>query len=368
MRIIYFCTCPGPGKHAGGVKVIYDHVRALVKLGVPAYVMHERNGYRYPWAGFSVPTIADSELRSTDHVIVPEIKSALIAPRLIAAGLQYSIFVQNGYYLSLRDRQFADSDVDFAYAQATFILSISDDTSDLIRLHYPQLAYRVVRMTTTLDAGLFHADGNKEKVISYMPRKNGAHAAAVLFALRRQLPSGWLLQSIDGLPVVDVAAILRRSRLFLSFSAMEGLGLPPIEAALCGNYVIGYHGGGGRDYWIAPNFEEVDVGDVTSFVRKIVAVVKKADMDSDLQELRSGRDALLAQFSGARETDCLQNFVRLLGVHHVSAGSVRNVSVTLQKRRSFRRRTPSWLSLFSQLGRPLKLRRSEKDDSSTLRS
>lgn len=361
MRIIYFCTCPGSGKHAGGVKVIYDHVRALVQLGIPAYVMHERNGYRYPWAELSVPTIADGELRSSDHVIVPEIKSALMAPRLIAAGVQYSIFVQNGYYLSIRDRNLTDSDVDFAYAQATYILSISDDTSDLIRLHYPQLAYRVVRMATTINGELFHSDGEKERLITYMPRKNGTHAEAVLFALRRQLPAGWSVRSIDGLSIPEVAAVLRRSQLFLSFSAMEGLGLPPIEAALCGNYVIGYHGGGGRDHWIKPNFEDVGVGDVTNFVRKVVALVSKADAGSDLRELRCGMDALLVQFSGARETACLQDFVRLLGINHFAGDRNHVVSVKLQKRRGLAHRIPSWLSLFSQRGRSSKLVRVTTD-------
>jgi hypothetical protein len=48
MRIIYFCAAPKPSTHAGGIKVIYDHVRALVEIGIPAYVMHERSGYRYP--------------------------------------------------------------------------------------------------------------------------------------------------------------------------------------------------------------------------------------------------------------------------------------------------------------------------------
>jgi hypothetical protein len=348
MRIVYFCTSPGPGQHAGGVKVIYDHVRALVDLGVPACVMHERSGYRYPWTEFSVPTIADSELRSTDHVVIPEIKSALIAPRLVAAGVQHSIFVQNGYYLSSRDRNLTDNDVDFAYERAAYILSISDDTSELIRLHYPQLASRVVRMTTTIDIGLFRSDAAKEKLITYMPRKNGSHAEAVVFALRPHLPGGWSVRSIDRLSVPEVAAVLRRSRLFLSFSGMEGLGLPPIEAALCGNYVIGYHGGGGRDYWTAPNFEDVGVGDVADFVRKVVALTGKADTDSDLQELQYGINALRAQFSRAKETACLQDFVRLLSVDQPAGESGNAVSVKLQKRRKFAGRAPSWLSLFNR--------------------
>ena len=36
-------------------------------------------------------------------------------------------------------------------------------------------------------------------------------------------------------------------KIFLSFSSLEGLGLPPVEAALAGNHVIGYTGEGGNE-------------------------------------------------------------------------------------------------------------------------
>ena len=46
-----------------------------------------------------------------------------------------------------------------------------------------------------------------------------------------------------------VADILRESQVFLSFGHPEGFGLPPAEALACGCLVIGYHGGGGREYF-----------------------------------------------------------------------------------------------------------------------
>ncbi|MGF6781144.1 glycosyltransferase [Paraburkholderia sp. GAS334] len=333
MRIIYFCTSPRHGEHAGGVKVIYDHVRAMVELGVPAYVMHERSGYRYPWTDFPVPVIACSEVRSTDHIVIPEIKAAKLAPKLVAAGLRYSIFVQNGYYLSHRDGNFSDNDVDFAYEQAAYILSVSDDTSSLIRLHYPQLGPRVMRMTCTLDSGLFHASEAKEKLITYMPRKNGTHAAAVAFALHRYLPEGWSVRPIDGLSASGVAGVLRRSRVFLSFSGMEGLGLPPIEASLCGNYVIGYHGGGGKEYWTAPNFQSVEVGDVAGFIDRIVERLKSIDANPGLHELRDGMNGLCVQFSSENENVHLQAFIRRLETDLASIGEEKRIALTLQKHR-----------------------------------
>ena len=51
---------------------------------------------------------------------------------------------------------------------------------------------------------------------------------------------------------------------------MEGLGIPPIEAALLKNKVIGYVGGGGSEYWKNPIFTTVNSGDIKRFVRLVI--------------------------------------------------------------------------------------------------
>ena len=59
-----------------------------------------------------------------------------------------------------------------------------------------------------------------------------------------------------------------KSKIFLSFSYAEGFGMPPIEAAMAGNKVIGYTGGGGKEYWRKPIFEEIQSGDIKNFSEK----------------------------------------------------------------------------------------------------
>lgn len=211
MRVIYFCTSPSPGAHAGGVKVIYDHCNALNRMGVASAVLHERRGYKYPWASDAAPTIDCSAVLQTDHIVVPEIKAASVAPELIARGLSYSIFVQNGYYLHERDRGTSEADIDAAYRNATRILSISSDTSAQIAMCYPDLVPVVQQVSCSIDAALFKPAATKERLITFMPRKNGAHANAVAFALQRRLPLGWRLEAIDGRTERQVAATLQRS-------------------------------------------------------------------------------------------------------------------------------------------------------------
>ena len=52
------------------------------------------------------------------------------------------------------------------------------------------------------------------------------------------------------------------SEIFLSFSNLEGIGIPPVEAALSGNKVIGYTGGGGIEYWKEPIFTKIENGEI----------------------------------------------------------------------------------------------------------
>ena len=50
--------------------------------------------------------------------------------------------------------------------------------------------------------------------------------------------------------------------------------MPPLEAAIAGNKVIGYTGGGGKEYWQKPIFEEIQSGDIKNFSEKILSAVK----------------------------------------------------------------------------------------------
>jgi hypothetical protein len=339
MRIVYFCTSPESGTHAGGVKVIYDHCCALNDMGINAAILHERRGYVYPWASRSVPVITCDELRATDHMVLPEIKAASCASLIIAAGLQYSIFVQNGYYLSECGRRQSDADICFAYANAAAILSISSDSSELIALHYPELISRIVNVRCSIEPLVFTVGCDKRNIITYMPRKNGRHAAAVVFALKRHLPADWNLWAIDGMKEHEVANALQASRIFMSFSDLEGLGLPPLEAALCGNYVIGYHGGGGREYWRTPNFESVEAGDIGTFVKRVIAraeQLNKVDPNA-LDALRPGIEVLRERYSTANELAGLRRFTNLLNNLNVGShkhGPVRLDILTKLQRRS----------------------------------
>ena len=77
------------------------------------------------------------------------------------------------------------------------------------------------------------------------------------YYLKNLLPKKWKVLPLINVSEKKLIHTLSISKIFLSFSNFEGVGLPPIEAALSGNKVIGYVGGGGSEYWKKPLFHKV---------------------------------------------------------------------------------------------------------------
>ncbi len=100
------------------------------------------------------------------------------------------------------------------------------------------------------------------------------HSELLIPLLNDSIPSEWRIEAVDGLSEKDVAKKLSESQIFLAFSDFEGLALPPIEAALSGNFVIGYTGQGGKEYWHEPIFTEIQSGDIVEFYEKINSKIK----------------------------------------------------------------------------------------------
>lgn len=332
MRIIYFCTSPRPNEHAGGVKVIYDHCRTMNRIGIESYVLHDKINYKYKWDPQPIKTITDKEILDCDHIIIPEIKAAGLAKILANHGIKYSIFVQNGYYLNCKDKNCTKSDIDFAYKNATLIISISQDTTELIKLNFPEMENAIINVTCSISPEIFHSNDKKENVITYMPRKNGSHAASLEQILSKKIPENWTLTPIDKMDINEVATTLRKSKIFLSLSGLEGLGLPPIEAALCGNYVIGYHGGGGREYWEPPIFEEVEVGNIAQFANKVLERIHILECNAAHINLSPAIEQLKEKFSSKNEAEKVKKLAETIELLHQTKKPFRS-KLRIQRRK-----------------------------------
>ena len=140
-----------------------------------------------------------------------------------------------------------------------------------------------------------------------MSRKLPHHSNLVKDFLLKYLPKNWHIIDLNNLDEKKVYKSLSKSKIFLSFSSFEGLGLPPIEAALAGNFVIGYTGEGGSEYWKKPIFTEINSGDIILFVKKILAQIKKNKIFPHYKN-----KLLIYKYSKEREIKNIKKFLKFI--------------------------------------------------------
>ena len=137
-----------------------------------------------------------------------------------------------------------------------------------------------------------------------MPRKLPTHSSLLIFYLKNLLPKNWKILPLINVSEKKLISTLSISKIFLSFSNFEGMGIPPIEAALSGNKVIGYVGGGGSEYWKKPIFIKVENGEIEDFAKKIIKNIKFYK-DSWIKDTKKNRLQLSNYYSKKSEKESL---------------------------------------------------------------
>jgi glycosyltransferase involved in cell wall biosynthesis len=95
---------------------------------------------------------------------------------------------------------------------------------------------------------------------------------------------------------------LGKSKIFLSFSELEGLSLPPIEAALSGCQVVGYTGEAAKEYWDKEIFTEIYAGDIKAFVKSVLSKVVEIDSNPTITHVGAIK-RLAGKYSAQIELD-----------------------------------------------------------------
>ncbi len=309
MRIIY--GCPSDDTPTGGVKVIYKQSEILNNLGIESGIWHpQKPDFVCSWFKNNVRRIADAELNpATDLIVIPEIWISAYFNNLKALGFKVAVYVQNCYFTHFNLNPAPNNLTPDLMRAADLLLSISDDTSQFLTDLVKADPNKVILQRYSIDQSLFNV-GAKKKLITYMPRKLPQHSLRVVAALRPLLPPDWVISAIEKMNETEVASVLSQSAVFMSFSEFEGLPVPPVEAAISGNLVIGYHGEGGRQYWREPNFVEIECGNVQKFALTVVDYVRQLESGQfQLNSLLEGIKLLKNEFSLKTELDMLNTFV-----------------------------------------------------------
>jgi len=265
--VIYF-LCPDFEPPSGGIRKIYRQVDVLNAGGIPAMVLHHKPDFRCTWFEHDTPIayLRQAPIDAEDIVAIPELFGQRI-PRILP-GIPKVILNQNAYNtFELYPETYTGT---YAYEDALATLVVSEDNAAYIRHAFPDIALH--RIYYAIDPDRFHPGSGERSGACYMPRKNAADARQVIHLLRAR---GVALEPtpLDNLSEAETAEAMRRARFYLSFGHPEGFGLPAAEAMACGCVVVGYHGGGGREFLRPPYAFPIDFGDVREFAATVERLV-----------------------------------------------------------------------------------------------
>lgn len=307
--------CPNAKKASGGVKVIYRHVSQINNMqlaGVKAQIFHAKDVAFRCDAPYDKLFFKQNFIFNKRHevFVIHEMWAAREAKIAREQGIRYIIQVQGGYDIFRK----ADTGAVYAaYQHAELITCVSDDIYACLVFLFPEFEQKIYRLHLSVEEDLFKPAIHKENLITYMPRKLEKHSTLVLNYIARKLPASWKTFPIQNMNQQEVAETLAKSKIFLSFSELEGLGLPPIEAALAGNLVIGYTGQAGKEYWLDGQFHEVNCGDIRTFSETILSKIKEIDSGQfDFKRIKENITALQDKYSPIKELAGLRGLVNQL--------------------------------------------------------
>ncbi len=178
-----------------------------------------------------------------------------------------------------------------------------------------QLTWQVV---TPFVHPLFRQSGAAKKLqVAYMPDKRPKEAPVVHALFRQMYPE---FDAVPWLPIAGIsrkacAEVMAQSAVFASFSYLEGLGLPPLEAMASGCLVCGFDGHGGSDYADADNGLWVKEGDHEGFAHAVATALKLAQTNDEEAGRRLGAgEQTAARYSQGRfEAELLAAWQAIIG-------------------------------------------------------
>ena len=327
----WFPLFPDLHKPIGGVKQVHRVVEHLNSLGFQSTIIQDSADFHPGWFISQVPTISLNDFKNlkfldinVDYIVLPETFVSLI-PRFFP-GFPKIIFNQNGSYtFGLPGSKISPQSVAsifnlYRHKDVKHVLCVSDYDQHFLLSCLRLKPSFVTKLINAFETNIFCSVLPKERLITYMPRKNIDHSilAGSLLNFDPSLTSSWRLQPLHGFSQSKVANFLQRSPLFLSFGHPEGFGLPLIEAGGCGCFLLGYSGLGGKEIFsLGSRFgmsSEIDYGDIASFVSMTQKFVREFELRplglSESANLFSS--ALCSKYSPASMRASVEYFLKRL--------------------------------------------------------
>lgn len=307
---IYY-LCPEHSTPVGGVRVIYRHVDILNKQGIPAYVVHQTPGFRVTWFENSTPIVywqngkitrlIDKFKRRFQENDPIELRilggkkglitkdDILVVPEIYGPDLAYAygrgikkVILNQGCYLTFSGYSFQRDRLITPYRHPDVLATLVNSQEGQAYLHHAFPDLPILRFRLSIDPKLFYYTGEKKRQICFSQIKNKSDALQVVNILKfRGVLKNYDLLPFINVPQHEVARICRDSLIFLSFGYPEGFGLPAAEAMASGCIVIGFHGGGGKEFFCPEFSYPIEQGDILQFAKTVEQVIKDYETEPE---------------------------------------------------------------------------------------
>lgn len=271
MSTAYFYV-PDVNHPSGGVRAIYRFVDACNATGVRAAVLHQRPGFRATWFHNATEVVAarNTRIDGGDVLVVSELDAPYLLPR--TPGLTKVILNQQHYWT------FLHGGVDYRHPDVASVIAVSTDGERYLRTAFPGIQPHRIRYA--VDTTLFHP-GVRKKDLVFLATKGVGDRQQVLHILENRGHLGtWNIEGLAGLAQESMARRLSESSILASFSPSEGFQMLLTEAMAAGCAVVGYTGGGGKEYLTEARAWPVENGEIVRFVERIEEVALMWEQDS----------------------------------------------------------------------------------------
>jgi glycosyltransferase involved in cell wall biosynthesis len=196
-----------------------------------------------------------------------------------------------------------------SYKDANLILVTSIEAKKFIKDIFPSSKNKILTLNQSINFS--KKKYIKKNYITCMPRKLPAHFHLLKFFIKDKLPKNWKIDVLENISESQLEYKMNRSKFFLSFSHLEGFGIPPLEAALAKNKVIGYVGGGGHEYWKKPIFQEIKYGDIDSFGNTLLREIKNYSK-SWIENTKKERTYLSKRYSVVEQEKFISRLAKII--------------------------------------------------------
>lgn len=251
---------------SGGTKVLFDIAAVLKSIGFDTKMLVPQNRtiVNINWFKHDMEIINGFDVVTKDDIVIMPEETLWAFNELIAArGCKYIMINQGAYWTLVNG--LGHSYTKEIYSKALGVYVNSEYTKFLVNKLFGDINQYIFSVPIEPS---FKPAAEKENIICYMPRKNCETAECVAQYVRG-VHTDWNIIPVNNMSNQEVSDLFAKSRIFLSFGGPEGLGMPPIEAALAGCKVIGYHGFGGKEYFIEPLFTPLEYLEIPAFIDQI---------------------------------------------------------------------------------------------------